>query len=125
MNHKNFINLLGFCEEEDPFTRMMVLEYAPNGTLYENLHGMNKLLYLFNDAVQHNFSSILLAIFTAADDFEHIGWRGRTRIIMGLAYCIQQMHELSPPVVHPDLQSSSILLTEDGAAKVHVSAKSR
>ena len=41
------------------------------------------------------------------------------RIIMGLAYCIQHMHELNPPVVHPDLQSSSILLSEDGAAKVH------
>lgn len=55
----------------------------------------------------------------AAEDFEHIAWRGRMRIIMGLAYCIQHMHELSPPVVHPDLQSSSILLSEDGAAKVH------
>ena len=41
INHKNFINLLGFCEEE-PFTRMMVLEYAANGTLYESLHGMLK-----------------------------------------------------------------------------------
>lgn len=91
INHKNFINMLGFCEEEEPFTRMMVLEYAPNGTLYESLHG---------------------------EDFEHIGWRGRMRIIMGLAYCIQHMHELNPPVVHPDLQSSSILLSEDGAAKI-------
>ncbi|CAL5096224.1 unnamed protein product [Urochloa decumbens] len=91
MNHKNFINLLGFCEEEEPFTRMMVLEYAPNGTLYESLHD---------------------------EDFEHIGWRGRMRIIMGLAYCIQHMHELSPPVAHPDLQSSSILLSEDSAAKI-------
>ncbi|XP_062181190.1 protein MALE DISCOVERER 2-like [Phragmites australis] len=91
INHKNFINLLGFCEEEEPFTRMMVLEYAPNGTLYENLH---------------------------AEDFEHIDWRGRMRIIMGLAYCIQHMHELNPPVVHPDLQSSSILLSEDNAAKI-------
>ncbi|KAK3134851.1 hypothetical protein QOZ80_5BG0411510 [Eleusine coracana subsp. coracana] len=91
INHKNFINLLGFCEEEEPFTRMMVLEYAPNGTLYETLH---------------------------VEDFEHIDWRGRMRIIMGLAYCIQHMHELSPPVVHPDLQSSSVLLTEDGAAKI-------
>ena len=41
INHKNFINLLGFCEEE-PFTRMMVFEYAANGTLYESLHGMLK-----------------------------------------------------------------------------------
>ncbi|RLN30832.1 putative LRR receptor-like serine/threonine-protein kinase MRH1 [Panicum miliaceum] len=91
VNHKNFINLLGFCEEEEPFTRMLVLEYAPNGTLYESLH---------------------------AEDFEHIGWRGRMRVIMGLAYCIQHMHELNPPVAHPDLQSSSILLSEDGAAKI-------
>ncbi|CAD6332874.1 unnamed protein product [Miscanthus lutarioriparius] len=91
VNHKNFVNLLGFCEEEEPFTRMMVLEYAPNGTLYESLH---------------------------VEDFEHIAWRGRMRIVMGLAYCIQHMHELNPPVVHPDLQSSSILLSEDGAAKI-------
>ncbi|XP_062185926.1 uncharacterized protein LOC133889411 [Phragmites australis] len=27
-----------YCEEEEPFMRMMVLEYAPNGTLYEHLH---------------------------------------------------------------------------------------
>lgn len=39
MNHKNFVNLIGFCEEEQPFTRMMVFEYAPNGTLFEHLHG--------------------------------------------------------------------------------------
>jgi serine/threonine protein kinase len=39
VNHKNFVNLLGYCQEEQPFTRMMVFEYAPNGTLYEHLHG--------------------------------------------------------------------------------------
>lgn len=38
VNHKNFVSLLGYCEEEDPFTRMMVFEYAPNGTLFEHLH---------------------------------------------------------------------------------------
>jgi hypothetical protein len=43
LNHKNSINLLGFCEEEEPSTRMMVLEYAANGTFYENLHGMKKI----------------------------------------------------------------------------------
>lgn len=41
INHKNFINLLGYCEENEPFTRMMVFEYAPNGTLFEHLHGEN------------------------------------------------------------------------------------
>lgn len=48
INHKNFVNLLGFCEEEEPFTRMMVLEYAPNGTLHENLHGIENLWILIH-----------------------------------------------------------------------------
>ncbi|KAG2723962.1 hypothetical protein I3843_02G171700 [Carya illinoinensis] len=38
VNHKNFVNLLGYCQEDEPFTRMMVFEYAPNGTLFEHLH---------------------------------------------------------------------------------------
>lgn len=38
VNHKNFVNLLGYCEEEEPFARMLVFEYAPNGTLFEHLH---------------------------------------------------------------------------------------
>jgi hypothetical protein len=47
INHKNFVNLIGYCEEDDPFNRMMVFEYAPNGTLFEHLHGNNIGLGLF------------------------------------------------------------------------------
>lgn len=32
------MNLIGYCEEDKPFTRMVVFEYAPNGTLFEHLH---------------------------------------------------------------------------------------
>lgn len=32
------MNLLGYCEEDEPFTRMVVFEYASNGTLFEHLH---------------------------------------------------------------------------------------
>lgn len=39
VNHKNFVNLIGYCEEDEPFARMAVFEYAPNGTLFEHLHG--------------------------------------------------------------------------------------
>lgn len=46
VNHKNFVNLIGYCEEEKPFTRMMVFEYAPNGTLFEHLHSEYFLLYV-------------------------------------------------------------------------------
>ena len=33
------MNLIGYCEEDEPFVRMMVFEYAPNGSLSEHLHG--------------------------------------------------------------------------------------
>lgn len=46
VNHKNFVNLLGYCEEDVPFTRMIAFEYAPNGTLFEHLH--SKYLHSFN-----------------------------------------------------------------------------
>ncbi|XP_034687806.1 inactive receptor-like serine/threonine-protein kinase At2g40270 [Vitis riparia] len=91
VNHKNFVNLIGFCEEDKPFTRMMVFEYAPNGTLFEHLH---------------------------IKEAEHLDWGMRLRIAMGLAYCLEYMHQLNPPIAHQKLQSSSIYLTEDYAAKI-------
>ncbi|KAJ0084490.1 hypothetical protein Patl1_31048 [Pistacia atlantica] len=91
VNHKNFVNLIGFCVEDKPFTRMMVFEYAPNGTLFEHLH---------------------------IQEAEHLDWGMRLRIAMGMAYCLEHMHQLTPPIAHRKLQSSSIYLTEDYAAKV-------
>ncbi|THU62039.1 hypothetical protein C4D60_Mb01t00960 [Musa balbisiana] len=85
VNHKNFVSLLGYCEENEPFMRMMVLDYAPNGTLYEHLH---------------------------VEEFEHLDWSARMRIIMGTAYCLQHMHELKPPIPHPNLLSCSIFAAD-------------
>ncbi|TYI08315.1 hypothetical protein ES332_A10G290400v1 [Gossypium tomentosum] len=91
VNHTNFVNLLGYCEETEPFTRMMVFEYAPNGTLFEHLH---------------------------IKESEHLDWSMRLRIIMGIAYCLDHMHHLNPPIPHRNLSSSAINLTEDYAAKI-------
>ncbi|KHN46130.1 Putative LRR receptor-like serine/threonine-protein kinase [Glycine soja] len=91
VNHKNFVNLIGYCEENKPFSRMMVLEYAPNGTLFEHLH---------------------------IREGEELNWTMRMRIAMGIAYCLEYMHELKPPIAHRNLQSSFIYLTEDYAAKI-------
>ncbi|KAL4587775.1 hypothetical protein LXL04_000649 [Taraxacum kok-saghyz] len=91
VNHKNFVNLIGYCEDEKPFTRMMVFEYAPNGTLFEHLH---------------------------IKEAEHLDWSTRLRIAMGTAYCLEYLHQLNPPITHHNLQSSSIYLTEDYAAKI-------
>ncbi|XP_074267807.1 putative inactive receptor-like protein kinase At3g56050 [Silene latifolia] len=91
VNHKNFVNLIGYCEEEKPFTRMMVFEYAPNGTLFEHLH---------------------------IKEAERLDWAMRVRIVMGMAYCLEHMHQLNSPISHRDMQSSSVYLSEDYAAKI-------
>uniref|UniRef100_A0ACD5YE05 Uncharacterized protein n=1 Tax=Avena sativa TaxID=4498 RepID=A0ACD5YE05_AVESA len=91
VGHKNFMNLLGYCEEENPFTRAMVFEYAPNGTLFEHLH---------------------------VREAENLDWMARLRISMGIAYCLEHMHKLNPPVVPRNFNSTTIYLTDDYAAKV-------
>ena len=37
---------------------------------------------------------------------------------MGMAYCLEHVHQLTPPIAHKNLNSSSINLTEDYAAKI-------
>ncbi|KAF2303218.1 hypothetical protein GH714_014729 [Hevea brasiliensis] len=92
VNHKNFVNLIGYCKEDEPFNRMMVFEYAPNGTLFEHLH---------------------------VKEMEHHDWSARMRIIMGIAYCLQYMHhDLNPLVAHSNLNSYNIFLTDDYATTI-------
>ncbi|KAL5989689.1 hypothetical protein ACLOJK_010582 [Asimina triloba] len=92
VNHKNFVNLLGYCEEESPFQRMMVFEFASCGGLFEHLQ---------------------------FKELDHLDWSARVRIIMGVAYCLQYMHhELNPPIPLPSLTTTHVYLTEDSAAKV-------
>lgn len=55
----------------------------------------------------------------AEQDTEHLDWPMRLRIAMGIAYCVEHMHNLNPkPISHTNLNSSSIYLTPDYAAKV-------
>ncbi|MED6156800.1 hypothetical protein PIB30_017793 [Stylosanthes scabra] len=91
VNHRNFVNLIGYCDEEEPFTRMMVFEYAPNGTLFEHLH---------------------------IKEAEHLDWPTRLRIATGTAYCLQHLHQLDPSMTLTNLNSSVLHLTEDNAAKI-------
>ncbi|CAL4958892.1 unnamed protein product [Urochloa decumbens] len=92
VNHKNFINLLGYCQENEPFMRMMVFEFASHGNLSQHLH---------------------------LNEFEDLDWAARMRVIMGIAYCLQYMHhELSPPVAIHDVRSDSTFISDDYAAKI-------
>lgn len=91
VNHKNFVKLLGYCEDEEPFTRMMVFEYVSNGSLFEHLH---------------------------VKEAEHLDWQARVRILMGVIYCVKHLYQEIPPMILRNLDSSCIYLTEDNAAKI-------
>ncbi|KAL0329775.1 UNVERIFIED_CONTAM: putative LRR receptor-like serine/threonine-protein kinase [Sesamum radiatum] len=92
LNHENAGKLLGYCRESNPFTRMLVFEYASNGTLYEHLH--------YGEGCQFS-------------------WTRRMNIILGIARGLKYLHtELDPPFTISELSSSSVYLTEDFSPKL-------
>lgn len=93
MKHKHLVNLVGYCSEEDPFTRMLVFEYASNGTLADHLQNPKEM--------------------------EHLDWATRMRVIMGAAYGLEYMHhDLTPPCSHLNFDANAIYLTDAYAAKI-------
>ncbi|KAE8698133.1 putative LRR receptor-like serine/threonine-protein kinase [Hibiscus syriacus] len=92
LNHENVGKLLGYCKDSTPFTRMLVFEYASNGTLYEHLH--------YGEGSQ-------------------LSWTRRMRIILGIARGLMYLHtELDPPFTISELNSSAVYLTEDFSPKL-------
>lgn len=92
LNHENAGKLLGYCRESNPFTRMLVFEYASNGTLYEHLH--------YGEGCQ-------------------LSWTRRMKIIIGIARGLKYLHsEINPPFTISELNSSAVYLTEDFSPKL-------
>ncbi|XP_052210508.1 probable LRR receptor-like serine/threonine-protein kinase At1g63430 [Diospyros lotus] len=92
LDHENTGKLLGYCRESEPFTRMLVFEYASNGTLNEHLH--------YGEGCQ-------------------LSWTRRMKIVIGIARGLKYLHkELDPPFTISELNSSSVYLTEDFSPKL-------
>lgn len=92
LNHENAGKLLGYCKETSPFARMLVFEYASNGTLYEHLH--------YGEAAL-------------------VSWARRMKIVIGIARGLKYLHmELDPPFTISELSSNAIYLTEDFTPKL-------
>ncbi|VAH54717.1 unnamed protein product [Triticum turgidum subsp. durum] len=92
LNHENIAKFLGYCRESDPFSRMLVFEYASNGTLYEHLH--------YGEAAQFS-------------------WLRRMKIAIGIAQGLRYLHtESQPPFAISELNSNSVYVTEDFTPKL-------
>ncbi|MCO5608573.1 hypothetical protein L7F22_062784 [Adiantum nelumboides] len=88
LHHKNLVELVGFCFEE----QMLIYEYLPNGTLRESLSGSSNVVM--------DWPKRLEAALDSA---------------RGLAYLHT---EANPPIIHRDVKSSNILLDGKLVAKV-------
>lgn len=87
LNHKNITPLLGVCVEESNL--ISVYDYMARGSLEDNLHINN-----MNESV--------------------LSWEVRYNIAVGIAEALNYIHNECPqPVIHRDVKSSNILLTED------------
>ncbi|KAF3448547.1 hypothetical protein FNV43_RR09260 [Rhamnella rubrinervis] len=92
LSHENVGKLLGYCRESTPFTRMLVIEYASNGTLYEHLH--------YGEGCQ-------------------LSWTRRMKIVLGIARGLKYLHtEIEPPFTISELNSSAVYLTDDFSPKL-------
>ncbi|XP_068649051.1 serine/threonine-protein kinase-like protein CCR4 [Aristolochia californica] len=91
VNHKNLVQLLGFCEEQQE--QVLVYEFVANGSLHDHLHKLER--------------SPLMA------------WTLRMKVAIDAARGIEYLHTyVVPPVIHRDIKSSNILLDEGWTAKV-------
>ncbi|CAM6061780.1 unnamed protein product, partial [Sphagnum tenellum] len=94
VHHRNLVKLVGYCDDDDEL--LLVLEYMPNGTLYDHLH---------DD--RHSNSGAISS------------WHLRVKIALEAARGIEYLHTYAvPAVIHRDIKSSNILLDASWTACV-------
>ncbi|KAJ9188311.1 hypothetical protein P3X46_003679 [Hevea brasiliensis] len=90
VEHLNLVKFYGFLQQEEE--RIVVMEYVPNGTLREHL-----------DCVHGNVLDLAVRLDIAID----------------VAHAVTYLHTYTDhPIIHRDIKSSNILLTENFRAKV-------
>ncbi|XP_019443204.1 PREDICTED: probable LRR receptor-like serine/threonine-protein kinase At2g16250 isoform X2 [Lupinus angustifolius] len=89
VSHARLVPILGHCLENEN-EKYIIYKYMPNGDLVTSLHRV-----------------------TGSDGkLQSLDWITRSKIAIGAAEGLAYLHECSPPIVHRDIQASSILLDD-------------
>ncbi|XWS16271.1 hypothetical protein CRYUN_Cryun34aG0070800 [Craigia yunnanensis] len=90
VHHRNLVSLIGYCDENGNMA--LIYEYMENGNLRQHLSEKNKNV---------------------------LKWKERLQIAIDAAHGLEYLHNgCKPPIVHRDLKSANILLTESMQAKI-------
>ncbi|CAI5514183.1 unnamed protein product [Closterium sp. Naga37s-1] len=92
LEHKHLVKLMGYCMRKNQ--RLLVYEFLPNGSLADHLHGKK---------VRQNGP---------------LSWEKRLKIAVGSARGLRYLHSQRPQVLHRDVKSPNILITDSYVAKV-------
>ncbi|KAI3412773.1 Protein kinase domain-containing protein [Psidium guajava] len=84
------VNLIGFCDGVSDGRLHLVVEYMPNGSLFDLLHRSSR----------------------------SPGWTRRIRFALQVAKAVQCLHSADPPVIHRDIKSSNVLI--DGGSNARL-----
>ena len=91
VRHPHIVRLLAFCDQHDE--GVLVLEFAPNGNLHDNLHGDGKLIPM--------------------------PWARRVAVALQVARALEYLHDrCEPQVVHGDVKASNVLLDAAMSARL-------
>ncbi|KAK8505165.1 hypothetical protein V6N13_026033 [Hibiscus sabdariffa] len=89
--HPHLVNLIGFSSDTFCKNKLIVVEYMPNGSLYDLLHSSSS---------------------------RPPGWSRRVRFSLQVAKAVQALHSANPPVIHRDIKSSNVLIDRNWNARL-------
>ncbi|KAJ9559452.1 hypothetical protein OSB04_014066 [Centaurea solstitialis] len=129
LKHDNVVELLGYCV--DGGLRVLAYEYAPNGSLWDILHGKASRWKDVKVPVLSWSQRVKIAV-GAAKRLEYLheekephithpvlSWSQRVKIAVGVAKGLEYLHEKAQPhIIHLDITSSNVLLFNDDVAKI-------
>ncbi|KAF3445990.1 hypothetical protein FNV43_RR11168 [Rhamnella rubrinervis] len=89
VQNPRLVNLIGFGSDSKD-TKLIVVEYMPNGSLFDLLHSTSR----------------------------PPAWTRRVRFALQVAKAVQALHSSNPPVIHRDIKSSNVLIDQDWNARL-------
>ncbi|BAT07628.1 Os09g0349100, partial [Oryza sativa Japonica Group] len=92
VHHRNLVSLVGYCWEKGHLA--LVYEYMARGSLCDHLRGNNGVS-------------------------DSLNWRTRVRVVVEAAQGLDYLHKgCSLPIIHGDVKTSNILLSQNLQAKI-------